>query len=106
MKKRILTGVSLGIVAGILDVIPMIAQKLTWDANLSAFSMWVVVGFTLATSNLSLPPVLKGIVIAFLYLLPSAFLIGWQEPLSLIPVAVMTLVLGASLGYTFDRLAK
>ena len=103
MKKRIIIGVSLGAVAGIIDVIPMVAQKLTWDANLSAFSLWVVVGFMLATSNLLLPSALKGIVIAFLCLLPSMFIIGWNEPVSLVPIAVMTLILGALLGYTFHR---
>ncbi len=106
MKKRIIIGVSLGAVAGIIDVIPMVAQKLTWDANLSAFSLWVVAGFMLATSNLSLPAALKGIVIAFLCLLPSMFIIGWNEPVSLVPIVVMTLILGALLGYTFDRLTK
>ena len=106
MKKRIIIGVSLGAVAGIIDVIPMVAQKLTWDANLSAFSLWVVAGFMLATSNLSLPSTLKGIVIAFLCLLPSMFIIGWNEPVSLVPIVVMTLILGALLGYTFDRLTK
>ena len=106
MKKRIIIGVSLGAVAGIIDVIPMVAQNLTWDANLSAFSLWVVVGFMLATSNLSLPSALKGIVIAFLCLLPSMFIIGWNEPVSLVPIVVITLILGALLGYTFHRLTK
>jgi hypothetical protein len=53
MKKRIMIGVSLGTIAGILDVIPMVAQKLTWDANLSAFSLWIVIGFMLAISQLA-----------------------------------------------------
>ncbi len=38
-------GLGCGAIAGILDVIPMVAQGLTWDANLSAFTMWLVVGF-------------------------------------------------------------
>ena len=38
MKKQV-TGIILGIIAGILDVIPMIIQDLTWDANLSAFAL-------------------------------------------------------------------
>ncbi len=106
MKKRIMIGVSLGTIAGILDVIPMVAQKLTWDANLSAFSLWIVIGFMLATSNLSLPSVPKGIVISFLCLLPCMFMIGWSEPFSLVPVAAMTLFLGALLGYAFHKYTK
>jgi hypothetical protein len=106
MNHNILIGLLLGLIAGILDVIPMLIQGLTWDANLSAFFLWVVSGFMLATSNLKLPPVLKGIVIAFLCLLPSVFIIGWFEPLSLVPIGVMTLLLGALLGFSYGKLAK
>jgi hypothetical protein len=41
--KKIKIGILLGIIAGIIDVIPMIIQKLTWDANISAISMWIVI---------------------------------------------------------------
>jgi hypothetical protein len=37
MKNNIVIELTLGIVAGVLDVIPMVLQGLTWDANLSAF---------------------------------------------------------------------
>ena len=53
--NRIAAGIIFGIIAGIIDVIPMIMQNLTWDANLSAFSMWVVIGILIASSNLNLP---------------------------------------------------
>ena len=105
MKKKIAVGLLLGAVAGVLDVIPMLLQGLTWDANLSAFFLWVVSGFMLSTSNLTVHPILKGIIIPFLCLLPSTFIIGWNNPFSLLPIAVMTLVLGALLGYTYDKFA-
>ncbi len=106
MKNNIVTGVLLGAVAGILDMIPMLLQGLTWDANLSAFFLWVVSGFILATSNLKLAPVLKGILIPFICLLPSAFIIGWKEPFSLVPIGVMTLILGTLLGFAYGKVVK
>ncbi|MDI6800190.1 MAG: hypothetical protein QMD53_05965 [Actinomycetota bacterium] len=106
MNKRIAMGLMIGAVAGLLDVVPMLLQKLTWDAKLSAFTLWVVVGFMLATSNLRLLPSLKGIVIAFLCLLPSLFIIGWNDLAGLIPIFLMTLVLGALVGLTFHKLVK
>jgi hypothetical protein len=105
MKKTQL-GVLLGVVAGVIDVIPMLIQKLTWDANLSAFSLWVVSGFLIATTNLIVKGVLKGIIIPFLVLLPSAFIIGWQEPFSLVPMSIMTLILGSALGFLIDKYGK
>jgi len=88
-----------GALAGIIDMIPMILQKLTWDANLSAFSMWVVVGFFIATTELKMNSLLKGVIISLLCLLPSAILIGWNNQLSLIPILTITTILGGALGY-------
>ncbi len=102
--KTIIIGIILGIAAGIIDVIPMIIKKLTWDANTSAFLMWVIVGFLIATTNLNMNPILKGIFIAFLVLTPCAVLIGRKEPKSLIPIFVMTLILGGLLGFLIPRL--
>jgi hypothetical protein len=102
MKKN-LFGIMLGICAGVIDVIPMIIQNLSWDANMSAFSLWVVSGFLIANSNLKIKGIIKGILISFLVLLPSAFIIGWKEPISLIPISVMTVLLGSALGYLIDK---
>jgi len=99
-------GIILGAVAGCIDVIPMLMQKLTWDANLSAFSMWVVVGLLLSISSLKINYFIKGIVIAFLVLIPCAFIIGWHQPASLIPITLMTLILGSFLGWAVDRFGK
>jgi len=102
--KKIKIGILSGIVAGIIDVIPMIAQNLTWDANISAFTMWIIVGFLIATIDLKINPVIKGILTAFLVLLPSAILIGWKEPVSLIPIAIITTVLGGLLGFSIKKI--
>ena len=102
--KKILVGLVLGLVAGIIDVIPMVLQDLTWDANLSALAMWIIVGFLVATNELKIYSTIKGILISFLVLSPSAILIGWHEPMSLIPISIMTLILGAFLGFTIDKI--
>jgi hypothetical protein len=102
--KKIKVGLLLGIVAGVIDVIPMIMQNLTWDANISAFTMWIVVGFLIATIDLNINPIIKGILTAFLVLLPTAILIGWKEPVSLIPIVIMTTVLGGLLGFSINKI--
>jgi len=101
--KKIICGILFGVLAGIIDLIPMLIQKLSWDANLSAFSLWIVSGFLIADSNLKINKALKGILISFLILIPSAFIIGWKEPISLIPIFVMTVILGAILGILINK---
>lgn len=106
MNKKVKTGLSIGLIAGILDVIPMVIQHLTWDANLSAFTMWVVIGYFLAVTSMKIKGILKGLVLAFLVLLPNLFIIGWKEPLSLIPIFIMTAILGSLAGLVFQKIVK
>jgi len=106
MSKRKIIGIAFGTIAGILDVIPMILQKLSWDANISAFSMWVVVGLILSSIDFKLPSILKGIIVSFLILLPVAILIAWKEPISLLPISIMTLIIGGGLGFSINKIAK
>lgn len=102
-SSKIKKGVFLGILAGIIDVIPMIVQNLTWNANLSAFFHWVVAGFLISTSNLKTSPVLKGLIISLMLLVPLGILVGWNDPVSLVPMFVMTIILGTLLGYFIER---
>lgn len=103
MKKMII-GIGIGATAGVLDVIPMIFQKLPVDANISAFMYWCIVGFFVTTCDIGIKGVPKGIIIAFLVLVPSAILIGYKEPVSLIPISAMTLILGSLVGFTIEKL--
>ena len=102
--KKILTGILSGAVVGIIDVIPMIFQHVPWNANISAFSMWVVTGFLVSTSSLKLPYMLKGMLISILILEVCAPLIGWRT--ILVPVLPITIVLGALLGWIIGKLEK
>ena len=102
--KKIITGILSGAAVGIIDVIPMIFQKLPWSANISAFSMWVVTGFLVSTSSLKLPYILKGVLISILILEVCAPLIGWRT--ILVPILPITIVLGALLGWIIGKLEK
>lgn len=104
--KKLHLGIILGLVAGIIDLIPMIIQNLTWDANLSAFTLWIVIGFFISVTDIRIKGILKGLVISFITILPTAILIGWKEPISLLPIAVMTIFLGSALGYFIEKYGK
>ena len=105
-SSRIVKGIFLGVIAGIIDITPMIIQKLPLHSILSAFSMWVALGFLINTSTLKMNGALKGLLLSFLVLLPTAILIAQAEPVSLIPIGIMTVILGALLGFASDRIVK
>ncbi len=104
--SRILTDILLGCIAGIIDVIPMIVQKITWDANISAFCLWIASGFLIATPSLQISGALKGLLISFLLLLPTLILIAWRDIKSIIPIIIMTAILGSLLGLSINKFAK
>ena len=81
----------------------MILQDLTWDANISAFVMWVIVRFLISVVDIKLHPIMKGLLIAYLVLTPTAILIGWNDIAALIPITIMTTILGGGLGVIIER---
>jgi len=96
-------GILFGIIAGIVDICPMIFMKLPWTADLSAFSMWVIIGFFIAASNLKLNGILKGILISYLVLFPTAILIRQNNLMDLIPIIMTTFILGSVLGLMIEK---
>jgi hypothetical protein len=103
--SRLLITVIIGIVAGIIDVIPMILQKLDKYANWSAFVHWIVL--TIIISYLDIPWAgwLKGLVFAELSALPIMILVTKDDPKSAIPIAIMSAILGALVGIATATLA-
>jgi len=93
-----------GVVIGVIDLIPMIFNGLPADANLSAFSLWVIASIFASKCKIVENPILNGVIISFMVLLPAAILIAWREPFSLIPITLMTLLLGSLMGYAVNRI--
>jgi len=93
-----------GVIIGIVDVIPMLLMNLTWDANISAFTMWVVISYLLYCNNQKYNQLIKSIVIALLVLTPNAILIGWNNPINLVPVIIMTLLLSLLMGFITGKI--
>lgn len=99
--KNYQLGLLLGACAGLIDLIPMFYQKLPFTADLSAFSLWIISGFLISTSNLKIKGIYKGMLISILVLTPTTFLVGGKQ---LIPIFIMTLILGSILGYSITSI--
>jgi hypothetical protein len=65
--------------------------------------MWVIVGIFIASLDWWMNRTPRGIIISFLVFLPLGILIGWKEPASLVPIFVMTLILGGLSGYFISK---
>jgi len=99
-------GLIVGIIFGIVDIIPMILMKMTWDTLVSAFLMCIIGGFLISTSSLKLNNTLKGMLIFFLIALPMMILVVAGSPQELIPMLVTNLIIGSLMGYFIGRFGE
>ncbi len=96
--KNILIALAIGIVAGIIDVIPMMIQKMNKTANLSAFAHWVVLGLIIPFVSWAVEPWLKGVIIAVISAVPVLIIVGEEDKKAILPITVMSIILGAGIG--------
>ena len=97
--NNIFIALLIGIIAGTIDVIPMIIQKLDRYANISAFVHWVFLGLIIPYVSWDIQPWLKGLIIAELAILPVMIVVAKNDKKALIPMAVMSAVLGVGVGF-------
>lgn len=94
----LLTAVAIGLIAGIIDVIPMIIQKINKRDSLSAFIHYFALGLIIPFVHWEIAPWLKGIVIAFLTSIPIMLIVYPQDKKALIPMTLFSWILGAGIG--------
>ncbi len=99
-------GLIIGIIFGIVDIIPMMLMKMTWDTLVSAFLMCVIGGFLISTSNLKLNNTLKGTLIFFLIAFPMMIVVVAGSPQELVPMLVTNLIIGSLMGYFIGRFGE
>ncbi len=89
----------IGIVAGIVDVLPMVWQKMPWRANVSAFAHWVALGVVIPYVDWGIASWLKGAIVALLFAVPILLIVTDTDSKAIIPITVMSLLLGAGVGW-------
>jgi hypothetical protein len=92
--ENILIALAIGVVAGIIDVTPMIIMKLDKSALWSAFIHWVVLGLIIPFVNWGIDPWLKGLIIGELVTLPIMIIVRTNDKKSLIPIILFSAILG------------
>lgn len=97
--NNILIAIIIGIVAGIIDVTPMIIMKLDKTANFSAFFHYFILGVIIPFVNWDIEPWLKGIIISSLAALPIMIIVYQKDKKALIPMSIFAIVLGAGIGF-------
>ncbi len=96
--NQFLISAIIGLVAGLIDVIPMIIQKLDKSSNLSAFIHYLALGLIIPFVNWELTPWAKGSLIAFLTSIPFMVLVFPKDKKAIVPMTIFSLIIGAGIG--------
>ena len=96
--REILIALGIGIITGIIDIVPMIIQKMDKYANLSAFFHWVVLGLIIPFVSWPIAPWLKGLIIAEISAIPILLMVSPKDKKAVIPITVMSAILGTAIG--------
>ena len=96
---KIIIALFIGVIAGIIDIIPMIIQKMNKWAVVSAFSHWVFLGLIIPFVSWSITSWLKGMIIGLAAAVPVLLMVAPQEKKAIIPISIMSALLGAGIGF-------
>lgn len=89
----------IGIIAGIIDILPMIKMKVDKYSILSAFVYYVIVPFVIFRINwFGNIWWLRGGVVALLMAIPVIILVAKDDKKSPIAMTIMSIVLGSIIG--------
>ncbi len=102
--NTVLISIIIGIVAGTIDIIPMIIQKLNKRDIVSAFLHYVALGIIIPFVDWGIPPWIKGVIIALIKAIPVMVIVYGQDRKAIIPMAVSSLLLGAGIGIAGSQL--
>ncbi len=96
--NNFLIAIIIGLVAGLIDITPMIIMRLEKSANISAFVHYFALGLIIPFVDWGIPSWIKGIVIALLTGIPIMIIVYQKDKKAIIPMIVFSLILGAGIG--------
>ena len=104
--KNFIKYLILGIVIGGIDIIPMLLMGGKTSEIISAFIHWVVLCIIIPYVNWNIPTWLKGAIIGLASSLSIILLVADNQPQSVIPILVMSFILGCISGIITNRISK
>lgn len=97
--KEIFIPLGIGVVAGIIDILPMFKMKLDKYSIASAFVYYLIVPFIIFNTELGNQIwFIKGGIIGFFLALPTIIMVARDDKKSAIPMVIMSFILGSLIG--------
>ena len=103
LNNKTLISLLIGALAGVIDILPGVIQGVDYRITMAGFTYWVGVGFMVAHVSLPIKDWLKGLVVAMILSIPGAILISVVDARSVLPMLIITVLLGPAVGYLTGR---
>lgn len=89
----------IGIVAGTIDVLPMVKMKLDKYALFAAFIFYFIMPFIIFNINI-LENIwwIKGGIITFILVIPTIIIASKENKFSILPITIMSIIIGSLIG--------
>lgn len=100
----ILVALAIGIVAGIIDIVPMIIQKLDKYSCISAFCHWVILGLVIPFVDWNIASWLKGLLLGEMLAIPLMIIVSKNDKRSLLPMALFSALLGIGVAVASSKI--
>jgi len=98
MITDILIALVIGMVAGAIDILPMLKKGIPKFSILFIFSQWVLIGLLIPFVNWDMAPWLKGMIIAELGMVPVMILTYGRNRKKIPTIIIYAAILGIGIG--------
>jgi hypothetical protein len=105
IMTKLLMALLIGAGAGVLDTIPMMMRKTPWHEMAVPFAHWLMLGILIAYVQMPLHPMIKGSIVAVMTTVPTLIAYSQTKPNAVLPIFVISIVLGAVVGWLTNRFA-
>ncbi|NCB02642.1 MAG: hypothetical protein EOM67_10805 [Spirochaetia bacterium] len=103
--KKIIMVLLIGLIAGAIDLIPLLLVDAPLYNMLSIIAFWLVATYIIASTTLVKNTLLNGLVISILLMIPMALALSATNKQDFFPMMFMSIILGPVVGYANGKWA-
>ena len=105
MKNNLIT-IAIGLVAGLLDLIPLIFGDAPLFNLLAIIAFWLCATLFIVKTKLIMNSTANGLLVALTLMVPMALTVAATNPKDFIPMMSMAIILGPLVGFSTGKLVK
>lgn len=104
--RKILKILIIGLIAGALDLIPLLFVSAPLFNMLSIVAFWLVTTYIILIAKITKNSILNGLILSILLMIPMALAVSATNPKDFVPMMSMAVLLGPIVGYAIGKFVE